>query len=121
MGCIVVGIVLAFVGIKTDLNLAGWQILLAVFSGYLIAFAQAGTSVFHQIESWSPIKSAGLQLLCLYATYVCAYLINNWIPLRWQLILIFTGAFVAGYALIWGIIYLSVTAAAKKLNKNLQG
>ena len=120
LGSIVVGIVLAFLGIKTDLNLAGWQILLAIVSGYLIAFVQAGTSVFHQIEEWSPAKGAGLQLLCIYAVYVGAYLINRWIPLHWQVILIFTAAFVAGYFLIWGIVYLSVKAATKKLNGKLQ-
>ncbi|MBQ9276699.1 MAG: DUF3021 domain-containing protein [Clostridia bacterium] len=119
-GCVVVGIVLAFVGLKTDLNLAGWQILLAIFSGYMIAFVQAGTTVFHQIEKWSPIKSAGLQLACLYIVYIAAYLVNRWIPLRWQVILIFTGAFTIGYFLIWGIVYLSVSAAAKRLNKQIE-
>jgi len=120
IGCVVVGIVLALVGIKTQLALEGWQVLLAIVSGYAIAFVQAGTSVFHQVERWSPAKSAGLQLACLYAVYIAAYLANRWIPFKWQVIAIFTGAFAVGYVVIWGIVRLAVVAVAKRLNKGLE-
>ena len=57
LGPIVVGLVLYFVSLSNDgFYLEGWQILLAIISGYLLAFIHAGTSVFHQIERWAPLK-----------------------------------------------------------------
>ena len=120
-GPIIVGLVL-FIISMTDSNFAieGWQMFVAIISGYLIAFVQAGTTVFHTIEKWAPIKSALLQLVCLYVVYVGAYLINNWIPFDYKVVLIFTAIFIAAYFIIWLIVYLSIKMTAKKLNKTIE-
>ena len=120
LGCIIVGFIywMISLGIK-DLNLQGWQIFVAILSGYVIAFIHAGTSVFHQIDSWSPLKSATFQLVFLYITHLVIYLVNSWIPLRLDVILIFTGLFIVGYLIIWLIILLIVRKSVKRINKQL--
>ena len=48
----VAGIVLAILGATIkDFHIDGWQILMAIVSTYLLAFVQAGASVFNQIEN----------------------------------------------------------------------
>ena len=98
---------------------AGGQVLLATISTYIIAFVQAGASVFNQIEGWSLGKSLGIHLSVLYVTYLGCYLINSWIPFVWQVVAIFTAIFVAVYLVIWLTVYLIVKHTSKKLNQQL--
>lgn len=117
-GSIIVGLVLFIISMTdSTFSIEGWQIFVAIISGYLIAFIQAATTVFHTIEKWSPIKSTLLQLVCLYVVYIGAYLINNWIPFDYKVILIFTAIFVAAYFIIWLIVYLSIKFTSKRLNQ----
>jgi hypothetical protein len=55
----------------------------------------------------------------LYVAYILTYLINGWLKNQLQPILIFTGIFIAGYAIIWLMIYCIEKAKAAKLNKLL--
>lgn len=57
----------------------------------------------------------------LYIAYILTYLFNGWLLNQLTPILIFTGVFIAGYAVIWLIIYLVEKAKAEKLNKLLKG
>ncbi|MBR3954062.1 MAG: DUF3021 domain-containing protein [Clostridia bacterium] len=119
-GPIVVGIVLAIIDAVTgDVSLHGTQILLAIGSSYLLAFVQAGSTVFEQIEHWSTVKSVFFHFLSLYAAYISCYLLNSWIPFDKTVVLIFTGILAVGFFAIWGIVVASVKAAEKKLNKAL--
>ena len=102
-----------------DFSLSGTEILLAILSTYLLAFVQAGASVFNQIEHWPLAKSLGLHFLTLYLAYSLCYIANRWIPFEPMVLLIFTAAFAAGYFLIWGIVYLCVRKASKRFNKQL--
>ena len=56
----------------------------------------------------------------LYLAYILTYLLNGWLPADLTPILIFTGIFAAGYALVWLIIYFVEKAKAEKLNKLLK-
>ena len=117
-GSIIVGLILFIISmVEKDFKIEGWQLFVAIISGYIIAFVQAATTVFHTIEKWSPIKSLLLQLVCLYVVYIGAYLINNWIPFDYKVIFIFTAIFVASYFIIWLIVYLCIKATSKRLNK----
>ena len=98
---------------------AGGQVLLATISTYIIAFVQAGASVFNQIEGWSLGKSLGIHLSVLYVIYLGCYLINSWIPFVWQVVVIFTAIFVAAYLVIWLTVYLIVKHTSKKLNAKI--
>ena len=119
-GPIIAAIIIACISITQTVNLAGWQILVAIISTYILAFVQAGSTVFNQIESWSPIKSALLQGGSIYVVYIGAYLANNWIPLKWEAILIFTAIFVFAFALIWILVYFITKKTTEKLNNALK-
>ena len=120
-GPIVGGIVFAILGATIeDFHIEGWQILLAIVSTYLLAFVQAGATVFNQIEGWSIGKSLAFHFITIYLAYSIAYVVNSWIPFEPMVLVIFTAVFVVTYAVIWVSVFLAVRATEKKLNKNLR-
>lgn len=120
-GPIIVGIVFAILGAALeDVHLDGWQILLAVVSTYLLAFVQAGASVFNQIEHWSIAKSLLCHFVTIYLAYSICYVVNSWIPFEPMVLVIFTAIFVVVYFIIWFAVYFAVRATEKKLNKSLK-
>ena len=118
-GPVVVGIVLFVISIFDTVTLSGADFLIAVISGYLLAFVQAGATVFNQIEHWPILKSVGMHFLALYLTYSLCYMINNWIPFEPKVLLIFTGIFAVVYAVVYLSVYMIVRSTTKKLNKAL--
>ena len=99
---------------------SGGQILLGIVSSYVLAFVQAGASVFNQIEHWPITKSLLCHFGMLYAVYVLFYTLNSWIPFEWGVIGIFTAIFVAVYFIVWFTVYLIVKATGEKLNATLK-
>ena len=121
LGPIVLGIVYAILSRTVeDFSLTGFQVLLAIVSTYLIAFVQAGATVFNQIERWTLPQSLLCHFGLIYLAYVTCYLINTWIPFDINFILIFTAIFVVCYFVVWIIVYLSIKAVSKKINRSLQ-
>ncbi len=119
-GPIVVGIIFAILQYTVEgFSLSGTQVLLAVVSTYLLAFVQAGVSVFNQIEHWSTVKSMLCHFGSLYAAYSVCYIANSWIPFEPMVLVIFTAIFAVVFFVVWTIVYLSVRAASKKFNKTL--
>lgn len=119
-GPIIAAIVFAILGITLpDFTLTGGQVLMAVVSTYILAFVQAGVSVFNQIEHWSVGKSLFFHLTILYITYAGCYLLNTWIPFEPMVLVIFSGIFIVCYFVIWLTVYFSVKAAAKRFNKKI--
>lgn len=119
-GPIVVGIVFAVLQHTVDgFSLGGVQVLLAVISTYLLAFVQAGVTVFNQIEHWSTVKSLLCHFGSLYVAYSVCYVANSWIPFEPMVLVVFTAVFALLFLAIWTIVYLSVRAASKKFNKTL--
>ena len=119
-GPIVTGIVLALIQLSgVEVILSGADVLIAVVSTYILAFVQAGSSIFNQMEDWPIAKSMGLHFLSHYVVYVVCYLVNSWLPFEWLVIAIFTAIFVAGYLAIWLTVYLIVKCTSKKLNKKI--
>ena len=120
-GPLILGIV--YVILQTtvpDFSLSGGEVCLAVFSLYFLAFLQAGISVFPQVEHWSPVKALLLHFLLLYGAYVGSYLVNTWIPFRWEVILLFTAIFTVGYGTVFLAVTLSLRAVRKRLNEKLK-
>lgn len=99
--------------------ISGGRLLLGIVSCYLLAFLHAGASVFNQIDEWPITKGMLFHFATLYVSYVFCYLINSWLPFRWQVIAIFTLIFVTLYCIIWLIVWLSVRGVSKKLNLRL--
>ena len=116
-GPIILGIVFAILqGTVDGFSLGGVEVLVAVLSTYVIAFVQAGASVFNQIEHWPLAKSLFFHFGSLYLVYVGSYLVNTWIPFDPVAVLIFTAIFVAVYFAVWVTVYLIVKGCEKKLN-----
>lgn len=119
-GPIIAAIVFAILGCTLpDFSLTGGQVLSAVVSTYILAFIQAGVSVFNQIEHWSVGKSLFCHLTVLYLAYAACYILNSWIPFEPMVLVIFTVIFVVCYFVVWLTVYFSVRAAAKRLNRKL--
>lgn len=106
---------------EENLHLGASQVLIMAVSTYILAFVQAGATVFNQIEHWSVPKSLACHFSSLYAVYVFTYLVNTWIPFNINVILVFTAIFVATFFIIWTIVFLAVRHLSRKLNKNLHG
>ena len=119
-GPIVLGIVFLCIELSgTHLDLSGNDVLVAIVSTYLVAFVQAGVSVFNQIEDWPLTKSLLCHFSALFAVYSLAYIINAWIPFEPLVLLIFCLIFALVYFAIWITVYLCVRAHTKKLNSKL--
>lgn len=118
-GPIVTGIVLICISMHTEIILNAEEILIAIVSTYLLAFIQAGATVFNQIESWPVLRSLAVHFSFLYAAYVSCYLVNRWIPFDPKMILLFTSIFITVYAVIWITVYIIVRKTTKQLNENL--
>lgn len=119
-GPIIAGIVYLILSFCIDgFTLGGVDVFVAIVSTYLLAFVQAGASVFNQIEGWPITKSLLCHLGSIYLAYVGCYLINSWIPFEPTVIAIFTAIFVVTYFVIWVAVYLSIKAVSKKLNSKI--
>ncbi len=120
-GPIVLGIILFVVSKTVDgFSISGEQILLGIASTYILAFVQAGATVFNQIEHWSTPKSLFCHFGMLYAVYVMCYVLNTWIPFEWGVIGVFTAICVAVFFTVWFTVYFIVKATSKKLNAKLK-
>lgn len=119
-GPIIAGIVYFCISFSIDnFTLTSSEVLIAIMSTYLVAFLQAGASVFNQIDHWPLIKSMFFHFFTIYVAYVGCYLVNSWIPFDPTFILIFTSIFVGIYLLIWFTVYICVKSTSKKLNSKL--
>ena len=119
-GPIILGIVYFILSITLDeFSLSGKEVLLGIVSTYILAFFHAGASVFNQIEHWPIPKSILFHLSILYVAYTVCYVINEWIPFDWKILLIYTSAFIAVYAVIWIAVLISVKITQGKLNRHI--
>ena len=119
-GPIVLGIVFYVLSLTiADFSLTGDQVLLGIVSIYALAFIQAGSTVFEQIEHWSLLKSMLCHFGLLYVTYSLCYLLNSWIPFDPMVLVVFTAVFTVVFFSIWGTVYLCVRAASRKLNEKI--
>ncbi|MBR6785062.1 MAG: DUF3021 domain-containing protein [Clostridia bacterium] len=120
-GPIILGIVYWIISTSgASFGLSGFETFLGIISTYLLAFLQAGASVFNQIEHWSLPKSLLCHFSTLFVAYSLCYLGNTWIPFEPAVIAIFFAIFTAIYFVVWITVYLSVRAASKKFNNKLK-
>ena len=120
-GPLVLAIIYGILGATgTVETLTPHEVCMGILSITLLAFIVAGMTAIYQMEQLPLPTMILLHGGVLYIAYILTYLINGWLQNQVQAILIFTGIFVAGYALIWLIIYLIERRKAEKLNKLLQ-
>ncbi|MBQ6997672.1 MAG: DUF3021 domain-containing protein [Oscillospiraceae bacterium] len=96
------------------------EVCLGILTITLLAFIAAGMTAIYQMEQLPLPTMILIHGGALYIAYLLTYLINGWLLNQVMPILIFTGIFVVGYALIWSIIYLIERKKIQKLNKLLQ-
>lgn len=96
------------------------EVCLGIVTITLLAFIAAGMTAIYQMEQLPLPIMILLHGGALYIAYILTYLINGWLQNSLVPILVFTGIFAAGYALVWLIIYLVEKANADKLNKLLK-
>ena len=119
-GPVIVGIVyLVLTNTLEEFSLTGSEVFLAIISTYILAFIQAGASIFNQIEGWGVAKSLFFHLTSIYIAYIACYLVNSWIPFNWVFIGIFTGIFVITYFVIWLVVMIVTRKQAKKMTDQL--
>ena len=96
------------------------EVCLGILTITLLAFIAAGMTAIYRQEQLPLSMMILIHGGALYAAYILTYLINGWLQNSLIPILVFTGIFVAGYALVWLIIYRVEKAKAEKLNKLLK-
>lgn len=95
------------------------EVCLGILTITLLAFIAAGMTAIYQMEQLPLPTMILLHGGALYIAYILTYLINGWLANQLMPILVFTGIFVVGYALIWLIIYCIEKKKTAKLNKLL--
>ena len=95
------------------------EVCLGILTITLLAFIAAGMTAVYQMEQLPLPTMILLHCGGLYIAYILTYLINGWLLNQLTPILIFTGIFIAGYALIWLIIYFIEKSKTAKINKLL--
>ena len=118
-GPIIMAIIILCVSKTEGLSFSGNEIFFAVISTYLLAFIQAGVSVFNQIDEWSILKSTFIHLSSLYLAYLSCYLLNSWIPFEWGVVLVFTMSFVVLYFIVCLIVFITVKKTTQHLNNKI--
>ena len=95
------------------------EVCMGILSITLLAFTAAGMTAVYRMEQLPLPMKILLHGGALYIAYILTYLLNGWLQNALVPILVFTGIFAAGYALVWLVIYLVEKARADKLNKLL--
>ena len=119
-GPVVLAIVYGILGATgTVSSFSPREVCLGILIVTLLAFIVAGMTAIYQMEQL-PLPSAILiHGAGLYMAYILIYLINGWLKQQLIPILIFTAVFIAGYAVIWLIIYSLIKATTEQINKKL--
>lgn len=120
-GPLVLAIIYGFLGYTGAVeSLSPHEVCMGIVSITLLAFIAAGMTAIYQAERLPLAMMILLHGGALYIAYILTYLMNGWLQKSLIPILVFTGIFLVGYALIWLIIYCIEKNKAAKLNKLLK-
>ena len=120
-GPIVLGVIYGILDVTGAVQaISPSSVCLAILSITLLSFVAAGMTAIYQMEQLPLPIMILLHGGALYLTYIITYLMNGWLQKSLVSILIFTGIFLAGYGLIWCIIYFVERAKARRLNQLLK-
>ena len=100
-------------------TLAVNQVCVGIFSITALAFIAGGMNAIYQIERLPLMVAILIHGSVLYISYLGTYLINDWLAFGVLPIVVFSAIFVAGYILIWAIVYCVTKRNTEKLNKAL--
>lgn len=96
------------------------QVCIGIVSLTALAFLAGGMNALYQIERLPLLMAILIHGSVLYVSYLCTYLINDWLDFGVIPIIVFSAIFVVGYIVIWAIIYSIIKRNTAKLNEMLQ-
>lgn len=96
------------------------DVCVGIFSLSALAFVAGGMNVVYQIEKLPLMVAILIHGGVLYISYLGTYLLNDWLEWSKVSVLVFTGIFVAGYFLIWAVIYSIIRKRTARLNEQLK-
>ena len=96
------------------------EVCLGMLSLSALAFVAGGMNAIYQMERLPLMLAILIHGGVLYISYLAAYLVNDWLDWGRIPLLMFTGAFVLGYLLIWAIIYVVTKKRTDGLNAMLK-
>ena len=101
-------------------TLTAGEVCLGIFSLSGLAFLVGGMNLIYQVERLPLMAAILVHGAVLYISYLVTYLLNEW--LEWGIIpvLVFSGIFVLGYLVIWGIIYSIIKRKTAQVNEILK-
>ena len=119
-GPLVLAVVYACIGRFDGVTaLAPAEVSIGIFSVSLMAFTAAGITAIYQIERLPLVLKILIHGGVLYFDYLLMYLFNSWIPRDLRAVGIFTAVFVAGFAVIWFVIYLISKRNTDRINTKI--
>ena len=95
-------------------------VVIGIFSISALAFIVGGMNSIYQIERLPLMAAILIHGTVLYVSYLCTYLLNDWLDFGMVPILVFSGIFVFGYFAIWAVIYAVVHKNTASLNEKLK-
>ena len=120
-GPLVIAVVYGILGATGTVDsISPSEVCTAIFTTTLLAFIAAGMTAIYQLEQLPLASMIMLHGGGLYIAYILSYLINGWLLRQLIPILVFTGIFLAGYTIIWLIIYFISKAHTERMNTLLQ-
>lgn len=96
------------------------EVCMGILTVTLLAFIVAGMTAIYQLEHLPLISAILIHGAGLYIAYILIYLLNGWLKQQLIPIAIFTAVFIAGYAVIWLIIYSITKTKTEALNKKMK-
>lgn len=87
-----------------------------IFSLSVLAFLAGGMNVIYRLERLSLMAAIWIHGCVLYAGYLATYLLNGWLDWSKAPILVFSGIFLAGYLVIWAVIYTIIRRKTARIN-----
>ena len=92
------------------------EVVTGIFSLTALAFIAGGMNAIYQIETLPLMVAILIHGGVLYVSYLGTYLVNGWLELSALPLMVFTAIFIAGYFIIWAVIYLINKKRTKRLN-----
>ena len=96
------------------------EVCIGIVSLTALAFIAGGMNAIYQVERFPLMVSIFLHGSVLYVSYLVTYLLNDWLDFGMAPILVFTGIFIVGFLVIWGIIYCISKNNTAKINAVLK-
>ena len=119
-GPVVLAIVYGILGKTGTVNaIPAEEVCFGILTVTLLAFMVGGMTAIYQLEQLPLLSAILIHGSVLYASYLVIYLLNGWLLSQLVPILVFTGIFFAGYAVIWFFIYLYHKQKTDAINRSL--